>query len=375
MRPTRAEINLNHLKENVRALRKIHQDRGFFCPMVKADAYGHGDVQVARALSKDGVSRFGVILVEEGVKLRQGGIKEDVLVFGYFDKASLDEAFARQLTPVIGAFEALSLLPKDQKVKIHLKFDSGMSRMGFQSYEVVQLLDFLNTHKNIEVEGICTHFLNGDDSTQPDSWTVKQMKVFAEIEKKLEGIFKYSHCRNSGALISNFQGTEDYHKNKNYLGARPGIAIYGYSSTAKNYPIELKPVMTLQSAIARIRHIKKGDVVSYGATWVAPRDSMIATVCIGYGDGYPRNLSNNSVMLFRGKRVPVIGRVCMDYLMVDLTDFKNDKPIQLGELITAWGYQGEILLSAEELARNMNTISYELVTGLTSRVPRVYVGD
>ncbi len=375
MRPTRAEINLKFLKDNVRALKSLHGDREFFCPMVKADAYGHGDVQVATALANDGIDRFGVILVEEGMKLRKNNIKQDILVFGYFDKESLDESFAHQLIPVIGSLESLPHLPKDRKVRIHIKFDSGMSRMGFQQHEAPQVLEFLNAHKNIELEGVCTHFLNGDDSNQIESWTLQQMKVFSEMEKKFKGMFKYSHCRNSGALISDFQGTEGYHQDKNFLGARPGIAIYGYSSTAKNYPIELRPVMSLHSVLARVRKIKKGDVVSYGATWKAQRDSTIATVALGYGDGFPRNLSNNSWMLFRGERVPVIGRICMDYLMVDLTDVRADKPIQSGEQITAWGYQGATLLSAEDLAKKMNSISYELVTGLTSRVPRVYVGD
>lgn len=374
MRPTRAEINLEILKENVRSLRKIHKDRAFFCPMVKADAYGHGDVQVAQALAKDGINRFGVILVEEGMKLRQAGVTQDILVFGYFDKESMQEALANNLIPVISSFASLENVPKDKKVKIHLKFDSGMSRLGFQLQDAGKVLDFISSHKNIEVEGIGTHFLNSDDSILADGWTVKQMKVFAQIEKMFEGKFKYSHCRNSGALVADFQGTEEYHKNPNFLGARPGISIYGYPPTIKDHPADLRPVMTLNSAVVQLRTVKKGDVVSYGATWKAQKDSTIGTVCIGYGDGYPRNLSNNSSMIFRGQRVPVVGRVCMDYLMVDLSDFKNEAPLQIGETITVWGYQGKHLLSAEELAKNMNTISYELVTGLTSRVPRVYVG-
>lgn len=375
MRPTRAEVNLTTLRENIRSLKKLHKGREFFCPMVKSNAYGHGDVEVSRALIQEGVDRLGVILVEEGMNLRKHNINCEILVFGYFDKETMQECLAHNLTPVVSSFEALSVLPRDKKTKIHLKFDSGMGRLGFQPHQAQELLDYLNSHKEIEVEGIGTHFMNSEDAGSPEGWTHKQMKVFSEIEKRFEGKFKYSHCLNSGALIADFEGTESYHQHKNFLGARPGISIYGYPPKISNHAAELKPIMSVHSAIVQTRTVKKGDPVSYGATWKAQRDSLIGTVCIGYGDGYPRHLSNHASLLFRGQRVPLVGRVCMDYLMVDLTDFKNEPPIQIGEQITLWGYQGKHLISAEDLATSINTISYELVTGLTARVPRYYVGD
>ncbi len=381
MRPTRAEINLNVLRENVRTLKKIHKGRDFFCPMVKANAYGHGDVEVTNALVKEGIERVGVILTEEGIRLREKnageGKKPQILVFGFFDSSSIKECFDHDLTPVIGNFDSLLLitkvLPKDKKIKIHLKFNTGMARLGFSASDAAKVLEFVSSHKNIELEGICTHFANGDDAMSPDGMTQAQMRIFSGIEKIFEGKFKYSHCLNSGALISDFQGLEDHHRNKNYLGARPGIALYGYPPKISDMADDIRPVMSVHTSIVQMRNINKGETVSYGGTWKAQRDSLVATLCIGYGDGYPRHFSNNSSMLFRGERVPVIGRVCMDYTVIDLTEFKNKPEIKMGENVTVWGYHGNQMLSAEDLAQNINTISYELITRLGPRVPRVYV--
>jgi alanine racemase len=375
VRPTVAEINLNNLRENIRSLKKIHKGREFFCPMIKDNAYGHGDIEVAEALLKEDIQTIGVVTVDEALKLRQKFKSPSILIFGYFNEDAILESFAHNLTPVIGSMSALEFLPKDKKIKIHLKFDTGMARLGFPIEEAKKVLDFINTNKNIEVEGICTHFACGDDADSADGFTFQQMRKFSEVEKLFEGKFKYSHCLNSAALVAEFSGTESYHQNKNFLGARPGIAIYGYPPKIKDHPADLKPVMNLHTAIIQTRMIKKGDTVSYGGIWKAQRDSLIGTLCIGYGDGYPRNFSNNASMLFRGQRVPVIGRVCMDYVMIDLTDFKNESPIQIGERVTVWGYQGKNILSAEELAQNMNTISYELITRVGPRVPRIYVTE
>lgn len=375
MRPTVAEINLSNIRDNIRSLKKIHAGRDFFCPMIKDNAYGHGDVEVAEVLLNEGVNTIGVVTVEEALRLRQKFKKPSILIFGYFNDEAIKESFANDLTPVIGSESSLELLPRDKKIKIHLKFDTGMARLGFPVEEAKKVLEFINANKNIEVEGICTHFANGDDAYSPDGFTFQQMKKFSEVEKLFEGKFKYSHALNSAALVAEFPGTESYHQNKNFLGARPGIAVYGYPPKIQDHPADLKPAMSLHTTIIQTRTIKKGGTVSYGGIWKAQRDSLIATLCIGYGDGYPRNFSNNASMLFRGRRVPVIGRVCMDYVMIDLTDFKNESPIQIGERVTVWGYQGKHILSAEELAQNMKTISYELITRVGPRVPRVYVAD
>lgn len=374
MRPTRIEINLNNLKENIRSLQKIHGARDFFCPMIKDNAYGHGDIEVATALSQENIKRVGVALVEEGIRLRKSGIKIPILVFGFMNLETLKECSEHDLIPVISSQESLDLLSKDKKNKIHLKFDTGMARLGFSRGEARGVLEQILANKSIEVEGICTHFLNSEDSTDTSGITARQMKLFSEIEKTFEGKFRYSHCMNSGALVSEFQGTEDYHKNKNFLGARPGISIYGYAPNVFDIRADLKPVMSLHSSIIQIRNILKNETVSYGGIWKAQRDSIVGTVCMGYGDGYPRNFSNNASVLFRGQRIPVIGRVCMDYILVDLTDFKNEATLKVGEEITAWGYQGRNILSAEDLAKNTNTISLEILTRVSNRIPRSYVG-
>jgi alanine racemase len=375
IRPTRAEIHLDKIKENLKILKNLHhtprgEERDFFCPMIKANAYGHGDIEIAKFLSAQNVRQFGVVLVEEGIRLREKNIRGDIYVFGYFDEKSIQECIRHQLTPVISSFEFLEAIPKNVQTKIHLKFDTGMSRLGFHVSELSQLSEKLEHKKNIQVEGICTHFLQSEDAFLDEGVTHHQMQLFAKAEKELQKFYKYSHCMNSDALLNNFQGTERHHQNKNYLGARPGIAIYGYPSVSgQGKKTNLQPAMTLKTIIAQLKKIKKGESVSYGGTWKALRDSLIATVAIGYGDGYPRNLSNNSWMLYRGQRVPLVGRVCMDYCMLDLTEFEKFHP-HIGEEIIVWG---DGAISAEDLAKQMNTISYELITKVSARVERVYV--
>jgi len=374
VRPTLAEINLSALWENIQILKQLHatpagEDRDFFCPMIKANGYGHGDVEVARFLSSKGVHQFGVALVEEGLRLREAGIKDSILVFGYFDSHSIKECLDHNLTPVVSCFEYLDLLPKNTKTKIHIKFDTGMSRLGFRIEDMTKVSEQLSAHKNWQIEGICTHFLKSEDAFLDEGTTHHQMEIFSKIEKEFKKFYKVSHCLNSDAILNRFQGTEPYHQNKNYLGARPGIAIYGYPQfSGQGQKTNLKPVMTLKTVIAQLRKIKKGETVSYGGTWKALRDSLIATVAVGYGDGYPRNLSNQSWMLYKNQRVPLVGRVCMDYCMLDLTEYQNQHP-HVGEEIVVWGPT----LGADELAQKMSTISYELITKVSARVPRTYI--
>lgn len=376
IRPTFAEIRLDFLKENLNILKGLHGEKNFFCPMIKANAYGHGDVEIAKTLALNGVRQFGVALVEEGIRLREAGLREEILVFGYFDKKSMAEAFQQHLTPVISTFEALYLLQKNQVSKVHLKFDTGMSRLGFQYNDLSKITNFLQDQKGVKVEGICTHFSQSHDSFLEDGVTHHQMKYFVKIEKELKNYFQYSHSLNSDAILNGYSGTEAYHQDKNYLGARPGIALYGYPRlNGQGKKTNLKPIMSLKASIASLKKIKKGESVSYNGTWKSLRESLIAVVTIGYGDGYQRGLSNQAWMLYQGQRCPVIGQICMDYCMLDLTDLRHLNP-KVGDHVTVWGYgeAGESeLLSAEDLARQVNTISYELLTDVSLRIPRIYL--
>lgn len=366
-RPTTCEINITNLKNNLEVLTQLNQNHPFFCPMVKANAYGHGDVEVVTILEKCGVKRFGVVLVEEGIRLRENKIQSEILVFGYFDEKSMKECLKWRLTPVIGSFDFLDLYKKnikDKNSKIHLKIDTGMNRLGFKPDEWKKLKSYLVDNSDIQTEGLCTHFLNGEDSGEEGGRTQEQLTLFQEAEALFKGHYHISHCLNSAALI----------RKLTFKGARPGIALYGYQPalTALEKK-DLKPVMTLKASVIQFKKIKKGESVSYSGTWTAPEDSLIGVVTMGYGDGLPRNFSNNMDVLVQETRVPLIGRVCMDYFMVNLNSLKNKQNLKIGEEVVLWGTQGEEFLSMEEQAKKIGAVSYELMTRVGARVPRVKI--
>ncbi len=336
--------------------------------MVKANAYGHGDIAVVKTLTSIGVNAFGVVLVEEGIRLRKAGIKEKILVFGTFDRESLDEAVEFDLTPVISDRYQVNLAGQvKRKINIHLKFNTGMNRLGFDVEDAKNIFDILQNRKNLNVEGICTHFLNGEDSGADKSITEYQMEKFQSVRN----VFQTAtvHYLNSSALLLNL------HK-KHSAGARPGISIYGIKPALHtDVKIDLRPVMQLKSSIGQLHEVFKNSSVSYSATWKASKDSLIATIPIGYADGYPRHFSNQAEMLFRGHRVKVVGIVCMDYTMVDLTPFRNEKKIEIGEEIVVFGQNNHGAYHSWELARDTKTHPYELVTRISERVPRVVIGQ
>lgn len=368
-RPTRLKIDLAALKHNLSLLKQAN-GADFFCPMVKANAYGHGDVVIAQAIESVGTSALGVALVEEGLSLRTGGVKAPILVFAPFDKASASAMFTHQLTPVVTRFEdldALAALKCKMPISVHLKFNTGMCRLGFDSSELTQLRARLHELTHIQVAGVCTHLTHGHEAHLPEGQSQRQLQTLKAMAGDFPGVRHAHKSASLGALANHSQSKTPG------IGARPGISIYGLPYEGRFIGPGLKPVLSWVSALARVHEIKAGESVSYGARWTAARPSWIGVVPVGYGDGYRRSLTGAEV-LFRGARVPVVGIVCMDYIHVDLTDVLRDGVPQAGEEIVLLGRQGTQEISAVELAEKAGTIAYEIVTSISSRVARQTVG-
>lgn len=384
-RRTYAEINLDHLAHNIDVIQKMNPGSPFICPMVKANAYGHGDVQLALFLEILGVKHLGVCLIEEGLLLRNLGVKAEILVFRGFDKVGAEKIIQYNMTPVVSTWEHLEHLEAaaTSPVSIHLKFDTGMNRLGFRPEEAQKLYDYLWQNKKIRLKALVTHLFNGEDAVTATGNSAKQLRLFHEIGKVFKPFKIFSHALNSAGILSLMQlkkenkSAPDHPLLLENWGLRPGLMIYGYNPLVERDQCNLKPVMSLKSHASTFRAVKAGETVSYGGTWTAPKDSIVAVVPIGYADGYHRILSNKSHVLFKGKKVPVVGNICMDYLMVDVTEvvanqsleqFKDTDIVLFGE-----GEDGSFL-SPEDLAGQAGSITWEMLTSVGERVPRRYIG-
>lgn len=368
-KPTWAEINLDHLEHNYRELHKLSKGSRIN-GVVKANAYGHGSKMIARELERLGVRHFCVANLFEGLELRRAGIQSAILVLGYIPREGYEIAIDNDIEATIynvTSAEIFDRLARERniKYKIHIKLDTGMRRLGFQINEkskrdIIQIARM----KNLFLEGIFTHFASSD---APDnSFTVLQYNLFDMVVRELEteGVyFDYKHVDNDAALLS-----------YGYRGdmVRLGIGLYGQypsSFVRGKTDLELKPVMSLFSSITHIKTIEKGNTVSYGQTFTAKRTMKIATVAIGYADGYPRILSNKAYVLIRGKRAKIVGRICMDQLMVDITKIPE---AELEDRVTLFGVDQDEEIEVDELAELCNTISYEILSDINRRVPRVF---
>lgn len=369
-RPTVAEIDLRCLEFNYRQLLKRVPKGVKLLAVVKADAYGHGAVPISLKLEKLGVEYLGVALPEEGVELRKGGVKTPILVLGGIYGRELGHFIRFNLTPVIFRKDSLALLSKEaekrkKKIKVHLKVDTGMRRLGVPLNLWSSFLKEIKRFPRIEVEGILSHFSMTDEGKE--GFTACQWRDFqhAVAMAKTTGIScKYLHMANSATLtaIPSYTGNL----------ARPGIMLYGsYPSPIFRDVIPLKPVMTLKTKIHFLKPVPSGAKISYGGAFITQRESLIATLPIGYADGYNRLLSNRGEVLIRGKRAPVVGVVCMDFVMVDVTGIPR---VSIGDEAVLMGRQGREEITAEEIAEKVHSISYEVLCSIGKRVPRIYRG-
>ncbi len=367
-RPTKAIIDLTALKTNIFALRAKLNPKTKLMAVVKANAYGHGMVRVAKTALECGAEYLGVATPEEGLTLRDSGIKAPVLILSGMYKEYADFIVRHKLTATVFSKEILECMQNAAKsagavVPVHIKADSGMNRVGIKTNDGLKdLLKAAATYDNIIIEGLYTHFAV---SEIPDkSFTLAQAKRFkemADIAHEL-GFSPMLHASNSGAVLSLPE--------LNFDMVRTGISMYGYYPGEHFSDIPLQPVLTWKSAVSFVKQIEPGETVSYGRTFTAQKPVRVATLPLGYGDGFKRCLSNKGYVLIRGKRASVIGTVCMDQIMCDVTDIENVRP---GDEAVLIGKQGEEFISADEMAERAGTISYEILLSISERVPRVYI--
>lgn len=386
-RRTYAEINLENLAHNWHAIQKVAGDNRFICPMVKANAYGHGDAQVSMTLEKEGAQALGVCLIEEGLQLRASGVKCDILVFRGFDRRGAEKMLEYQLTPVVSTWEQIHTLEAvaDEPVKVHLKFNTGMGRLGFDPDQSQKLDEHFANSKKLKLKAILSHFAVGEDSYLSSGLSARQTEQMAELVRFFRHRDIYAHLLNTGGIgglaklrAGAVEIAEANHELLKYpWGFRPGLMLYGYQPASHFKEIDLRAVMSLKSVVNNIRHVQVGESVSYGATWVAQRPSKVAVIPIGYADGVHRLVSNRASVLLAEQRVPIIGRVCMDFLMLDVTDVVGDDSFEkwTEEEVVIFGYdQKNNFLSAEEQSLHSDTITWETLTSVSARVPRHFRG-
>ena len=368
-RPTVGEVDLGALEFNYRQIKKRIPEGVKVLAVVKADAYGHGAIPVSLRLEKSGVEYLGVAIPEEGVELRKGGVKAPILVLGGIFGREVDQIFRFRLTPVIFRKDSLRILSREaerrgRKLKVHLKVDTGMGRLGVPLDLWLDFLKEVRRSPKIEIEGILSHFSMMDeerDFTQ-GQWRAFQRAVAAAQELGIS--CRYLHMSSSATLTAFPAYSAKL--------VRPGIMLYGsYPTPAFQSLVPLKPVMTLKTRIHFLKRVPPGTRISYGGTFTARRESLVATLPIGYADGYSRHLSNHGEVLIRGKRAPIVGKVCMDFIMVDVTDIPR---VSVGDEVILMGKQGKEQITTEEIAEKINSISYEVLCSIGKRVPRVYKG-
>ena len=381
-RRTFADINLENLEHNWNLVQKTAADDRFICPMVKANAYGHGHAQVGLSLQRSGANFLGVCLIEEGLELRSAGLKTDILVFRGFDKRGAEKILEYQMTPVVSTWNQIQALESaaDEPAKVHLKFNTGMGRLGFDSNEAEKLFEYFKKSKKLKLKAIATHLSESADSLSADGVTAKQIKLFQNIKNYFQPLNVYAHALNSGgvqALAESKFLNLDSAVTSHAWGMRPGLMLYGYSSNSAFKALDLKPVMSFKSVINNLRNISAGEGVSYNTTWKASRHSKVAIVPAGYADGIHRVLSNKAHVLVCGERVPIVGQICMDFFMIDMTDLcqKFNRQEWEEEEVTIFGSDDAgHLLSADEVSKLSSTISYETLTSVSARVPRHFKG-
>ncbi len=376
-----AEIDLSAIAHNVKEFKRLISPDVKIMPAVKADGYGHGALEVSKTALQSGASELGVARIEEGIALRKAGIDVPILVFGYTSPDNTLDILENDLIVTVSQQEIASRIAdiassKGKTVKIHYKIDSGMGRIGMLTKEghpgcpdivddsINSLIEISKT-KGIDLEGVYTHFARADHADK--DYTKKQFEIFTGYigHLKKAGLeIPVIHAANSAAAIEMPETHLDL--------IRPGISFYGLypSEEVDKSLIDLKPAMQLKTKIISLKKVPKGFKISYGSTYVTDKDTTIAVVPIGYADGFSRHFSSNGSMLVHGRRVPIVGRVCMDLTMLDVGGIPG---ICLEDEVVVFGSQGDGFIGVDELAKNVNTINYEIVSALTPRVQRKWV--
>ncbi len=368
-RPTIAEIDLSALRHNLEQVRKRIGHEGEIFAVVKADAYGHGAVRVARTLYSEGIRFFGVATAEEGIELRENGLDGALTILGGVSPGQYDLLFEYGFIPVLYNLEwaeklSERALEKGRRLAVWVKVDTGMGRLGFLPEEARDAILRISELSGLTLLGVFSHFADADLLDR--EFTDRQLQIFVGLKEELAGCsirLPYWHLANSAAVMSFPAGL--------FNMVRPGIMLYGYGPSGA-FPAgeALRPVLSWRTRIQHLKEVPPGTPLSYGRTFVTDRTSRIATLPVGYADGYPRSLSNRAEVLVRGKRAPVVGRVTMDMILADVTGIEG---VGIGDRVTLMGEDGAERISAWDLAMWADTIAYEILCGIRRRVPRVYI--
>lgn len=376
-----AYIDLNNLRHNISEIHKCNPNADILC-VIKADGYGHGALECAHILEHyDYVYGFAVATCDEGIELRINGIRKPVIILGYTFRENYHSIITYSLTPTIISLQMAidynnECIKMNTKLDVHIKIDTGMGRIGFRNLDK-ELSDIvrINELSNLNLKGIFTHFAKADEKDL--SYTKNQLDDFHSVINKLsyKGIkFDIIHAANSASCIGFKEASFDM--------VRAGIILYGlWPSKDVSRLIDIKPVMSIKSRIIHIKEINENDSVSYGGTFVADRKMKVATIPVGYADGYPRSLSNGNIegtkesggyVLINGQKAPILGRVCMDQFMVDVTDIRD---VKILDIVTLLGQDNERTITMEELGELSNRFNYEFACDIGKRIPREYIGD
>lgn len=367
-----AKINLNNIRKNFEGMTELPGLRSCFFAVIKADGYGHGAVEIAKMLEEhERLYGFAVATTEEAMELRIHGITKPILVLGYTFPDSYEKLAQYDIMPTVfreDSLEKLSVAAKNtgHTIKVHVKVDTGMHRIGIAPNESgLAFVEKVLAAEGVELEGIFTHFARADEFDKSNA--MKQNEIFQNFVSAVEARFQiripYRHSANSAGILE---------LPESYLElVRAGVALYGMwpSEEVSKEIVPLKPALSLYSHIVYIKEIQKGDAVSYGGTFIADKSMRIATIPVGYGDGYPRSLSGKGYVLIHGKKAPILGRVCMDQFMVDVTEIQE---AQMDDLVTLIGKDGDLEITIEELGDISERFNYELACDLGKRIPRVY---
>lgn len=366
-----AEIDLDAVRTNIENIRKKTGDNIKMICVVKADAYGHGAVEISKTVIESGADMLAVAVVDEAIELRKSGIDVPILILGYTASSRMKDVVSYSLTQTVYTFDMAEELSRaaeeaGQIAKIHIKIDTGMGRIGFRcTGEDTDTIKKIVSLPSIEAEGIFTHFSTADEADKAFTYLqAERFKTVIEALKK-DGIeFDMIHGANSAGIM-------DF-DDMLFTAVRPGIIQYGLypSADVKKADLTLKPVMSIKSHISFIKTVSEGTPIGYGRTYRAPSERVIATIPVGYADGYLRSMKNGGRVIINGAYAPITGRVCMDQFMVDATDIKD---IKIGDEVIIMGEKDGIQITADEIAGIMDTINYEVVCLVSRRVPRVYM--
>ncbi|MCR5108672.1 MAG: alanine racemase [Lachnospiraceae bacterium] len=366
-----AEISLDAVRENIKNMHSMTDENTKMIIVIKANGYGHGALKIAEGLENtDYVFGYATATAEEAFNLRDNGVKKAILILGYTFPDNYTEMIEEDIRPTVFKSETAIQLNEtakrlNKKAKIHIKVDTGMSRIGFTcDEEGLKNIEEINKLPNIDIEGIFTHFARADERNKDN--VKEQLSKFLGFVKKCEerGIsIKYKHASNSAGILELKEANLDI--------VRAGITVYGLwpSEEMDRSRIKLIPAMKIKSSVVYIKILPAGIPISYGGTYITDKDTRVATIPVGYADGYPRSLSNKGYVLIRGKRAPILGRVCMDQMMVDVTDIPEAK--EYDEVILL-GAMGDESITAEDIGKLSGRFNYEFVCDISERVPRVY---